>query len=226
MENEQKREQTPDMDFDGTCLLVSDSDERMEQLDSKQLEYDTLVEMAQENLFGKFLDMSRYLTVTQYARSMNVLNSRLNHLKEIVDSLPTEPSPKLRAVDGQVILVEASHVPSGKSPQDWVRENWNITKEFNIVQIQDCALRGISTEKENVGKTVQKPNNANVTLSDKNIPSHRHHSCVTSDSNFTTLAGDAKNTTYGTRENMAYDVFYNDSSCVGVENQAKAGVVD
>ena len=53
-------------DLTNTCMLVSDSNEVSKQLDSKQLGYGTLVEMAEDNLLGKHLDMSKYLTRNQY----------------------------------------------------------------------------------------------------------------------------------------------------------------
>ena len=59
-------QQVEPIDLTNTCMLVSDSNEVSNQLDSKQLLYGTLVELAQDNLFKKYLDMSKYLTRNQY----------------------------------------------------------------------------------------------------------------------------------------------------------------
>ena len=41
------------VDLSNTCMLVSDSNEIGNQLESKKLAYDTLVELAEDNLFKK-----------------------------------------------------------------------------------------------------------------------------------------------------------------------------
>ena len=60
--------QSTDGIIDGNSfLLVSDSNEVGEQYDSKKLKQSELVELAQENLFKKVMDiMSLYMTDSQY----------------------------------------------------------------------------------------------------------------------------------------------------------------
>ena len=52
--------------FKESCMLVSDSNEVSTQLDSLTLTYDELVALAQENLFKRHLDMSKYLTNSEF----------------------------------------------------------------------------------------------------------------------------------------------------------------
>ena len=132
-------------------MLVSDSNETSNQLDSKQLGYDTLVELAEDNLFKKFLDMSKYLTVAEYGTYKGQLEDKFKLLDDLEKSLPnvnTNPTianykPKFRAVHGQVILLEADSIPSGKTPDDYVREKWDIPSGYRLLPIPDCMLRGM-----------------------------------------------------------------------------------
>jgi len=82
MEEEQ---QATDSEFANTCMLVSDSDEVRDQLDSRKLEYDTLAEFSEDNLFKKYLDMSKYLTYSQY----EVYGDMLSDKKDALDALKT-----------------------------------------------------------------------------------------------------------------------------------------
>ena len=111
------------LNLSNTCMLISDSDEVRDQLDSKKLNYDTLVKLAEDNLFGKYLDMSKYLTHNQYNAYGVMLNDRYSKLDTLKEALPKNLAPgsdfykpRFRPVDGQVILIEADNVPSGISP--------------------------------------------------------------------------------------------------------------
>lgn len=138
-------------EFKDTCMLVSDSNETSNQLDSKQLGYDTLVELAEDNLFKKFLDMSKYLTVPEYGTYKGQLEDKFKLLDDLEKSLPnvnTNPTianykPRFRVVHGQVILLEADSIPSGKTPDDYVREKWDIPSGYRLLPIPDCMLRGM-----------------------------------------------------------------------------------
>ena len=90
-------------DFSKTCMLISDSNEISKQLDSKQLEYGTLVELAEDNLFTKYLDMSKYLTRNQYDAYKDKLEIRYSELEALKNALPNpiaSHTPKLRVVNG------------------------------------------------------------------------------------------------------------------------------
>ena len=94
--------------FVDSCMLVSDSNETSTQLDSKKLEYDELVALAQDNLFKKYLDMSKYLTRNQFETYRPMLKSRYDSLNRLHGDLkdPSRIQPLFRPVHGQVILVE------------------------------------------------------------------------------------------------------------------------
>ena len=91
------------VDLSNTCMLVSDSNEIGNQLESKKLAYDTLVELAEDNLFKKYLDMTKYLTINQYDAYKGMLEDRYNSLSALFRTLPTPIAnyqPKFRVVDG------------------------------------------------------------------------------------------------------------------------------
>ena len=91
------------VDLSNTCMLVSDSNEIGNQLESKKLAYDTLVELAEDNLFKKYLDMTKYLTINQYDAYKGILEDRYNSLSALFRTLPTPIAnyqPKFRVVDG------------------------------------------------------------------------------------------------------------------------------
>ena len=125
-------------------------------MDSKQLGYDILVEFAEDNLFKKFLDMSKYLTMPEYGTYKSQLEDKFRLMEDLEKSLPnmdTNPTianhkPKFRVVHGQVILIEADSIPSGKTPEDYVREKWDIPTNYRLLLIPDCALRGMLDTKE------------------------------------------------------------------------------
>ena len=81
------------LDMTNTCMLVSDSDEVSNQLDSKQLKYDTLVALTEDNLFRKYLDMSKYLTYNQYNAYGIMLNDRYSKLDTLKEALPKNLAP-------------------------------------------------------------------------------------------------------------------------------------
>ena len=128
------------IDLKTRCLLVSDSDEIQTQMDSKQLPYTTLAEMAQDALFSRYLDMDQYLTVSEF----NTTKMRLGDMYEDLDIPSTSGAkPKFRAVEGQVILLNATGVPKGVSPMDYALEHWDVSSEFQLTPIPNCMLRGV-----------------------------------------------------------------------------------
>lgn len=223
-----------------TCMLVSDSNEVSNQMDSKQLLYDTLVELAQDNLFKKYLDMSKYLTRNQYEVYRDMLNDKYNALSELKSALERQVlnngtmvnyKPKLRVAEGQVILVEANKIPPGKSPEDYVQEQWDITSEYKLLPIPDCMLRGmLDTKDARIGSgnqlVAQKQGNLEVNLKNENMPPHMHHSSVTTGIGFTTMTKDNNSSTYFVKGNTAYDMFYNDSMDVGLSKNELDGTID
>ena len=135
-----------DDDLTNTCMLVSDSDEVRDQLDSKKLEYPTLVDLAEDNLFRKHLDMSRYLTYNQFGIYSGMLNDKYNELNAIGAAFSgySTHKPRFRVVDGQVILVEVDALNSQNlSPEEYVRSKWDITSEYQLLPIPNCMLRGM-----------------------------------------------------------------------------------
>jgi hypothetical protein len=64
-------------------LLVSDSNEKGNQFDTKKLSWDNLVDMAQDSLFNSYLDiMDRYLTRNQIVSGKNDLEWKMNLQKD------------------------------------------------------------------------------------------------------------------------------------------------
>lgn len=227
--------QSDGFDFSNTCMLVSDSNEISKQLDSKQLAYDTLTNLAQDSLFKKYLYMSKYLTENQYDAYRVMLEDRHRALNALVNALPnpTTHNPKLRVVDGQVILLEASSIPPKKTPQQHIYDNWDITSEYQILPIPDCMLRGILdiTAGNNLGHGIdlvaQNQGNERVNLKEENVPPHMHHSAVTTGSGFTTLTKDTSTEkSYFIKGNTVYDMFYNDSMDIGLSKNELDGTVD
>lgn len=63
---------------DTKYLLVSDSNEVGNQYNSKKLSQADLVDLAQDNLFKKTLDiMSRYLTISQFLTFKDMLDGKI-----------------------------------------------------------------------------------------------------------------------------------------------------
>lgn len=51
-------------------------------------------------------------------------------------------SGKYKAVVGQVILVESTKIPLGKTPYEHVIQNWDLPPNTKLVEIKNCMLRG------------------------------------------------------------------------------------
>ena len=63
---------------DNKYLLVSDSNEMGNQYDSKKLSQEDLIDLAQDNLFKKTLNiMSRYLTISQFITFKDMLDGKI-----------------------------------------------------------------------------------------------------------------------------------------------------
>ena len=132
--------------IENTYLLVSDSNEMGNKYDSKKLNQNDLTDLAQDNLFKKSLDMSKYLTIQEFLA-----------YKEQLEKIPSEQpafgnwTGKYRVVDGQVILLKADQVDKeSQSPLQYLRDHWHIPADFRVIAIQDCMLRGMTqiTHKE------------------------------------------------------------------------------
>lgn len=227
-------QQATPIDLTNTCMLVSDSNEVSNQLDSKQLVYGTLVDLAEDNLFKKYLDMSRYLTKNQYGIYKGMLEDRFNALNDLTNALPnpkTHPI-KLRVANGQVILLEARSIPPKKSPLQLIYDNWDITSEYQVLPIPDCMLRGMLELAESaelgagINLVADKQGNEEVTLKSENVPPHMHHSSVTTGQGFTTMTRDPSNNSYYIKGNTTYDMFYNDSLDVGLSKNELDGTID
>lgn len=65
--------QASDLIDGNKCLLVSDSNEVVEQLDSRKLKQKDLSDMAYNELFRRHFDLSRYLTKNQYNTYTGIL---------------------------------------------------------------------------------------------------------------------------------------------------------
>lgn len=231
-----------ELELKDTCMLVSDSDEVHDQLDSKQLQYKTLFELAEEDLFKKHLDMSRYLTLNQYEAYKRILSNKLKTLSDMKSTLESnilnppnydkfaEFNSKLRVVKGQVILLKASEIPENMSPTEYVKLYWDINAQYKLSPIPDCMLRGIlDTMSTQLGQSnrlvAEKVGNEKVDLKNENIPPHMHHSSVTQGQGFTTMTHNT-DTTYWTKGNLTYDMFYNDSMDIGLSKNELDGTID
>ena len=91
-------------------LLVSDSNEVGDQYDSKKLRQDELANLAQENLFKKYLGiMSNYLTISQFNAYRSILNEKYNIQNSLFNQIKNLPwENKFKPVDGQVILLQVA----------------------------------------------------------------------------------------------------------------------
>ena len=93
-------------------------------------------------------------------------------------------------------------------------------------------LRGVLDHKaEDFSKVskrvVESPDNKEVRLKGENIPTHMHHSSVTTGANFPTMLGDSLSQgVYCTKGNTVYDMFYNDSMDVGLSKNELDGTID
>jgi len=132
-------------------LLVSDSNEKVNLYDSKKLSCETLAELAQTNLFRRHLGiMDRYLTNNQFATYKKILTLQKGKLKEMWNTLKDQSwSGTFRSVPGQVILVEkesfdAQYSDENKTPEEYVREKWDIPSDCYLKQLHNCMLRGMT----------------------------------------------------------------------------------
>lgn len=134
-----------------------------------------------------------------------MLEEQYGYLEQMKDALNISGiKPKFRVVDGQVILVEVDALKSQSlSPEDYVRQKWNITSEYQLLPIPNCMLRGMLDAKDgdqgSVGDMVlEKPNNEKVRLKGENMPPHMHHSSVTTGGDFQTICGKPSKQAYFT----------------------------
>lgn len=209
------------IDLKNRCLLVSDSNEIQTQMDSKQLPYNTLAEMAENALFRKYLNMDKYLTVQEYEANKRQLESVKNDL----DMPNTESAnPKLRAVEGQVILLNAANIPEDVSPIDHALAYWDISSEYQLMPIPDSMLRGVLFKSGDTLE-VHRPGNRTIQLTDETMPPHMHHNAVTTGGDFITMRK-GNDTTYAKKGNATYDMFYSDSLDIGLDKNELDGTVD
>lgn len=210
-------------------LLVSDSDEiHNRQWDSKKLKQTTFEQMAQNDLFKKhLLIMNDYLTNLDYDKYVETLNTSFDELKKEFDFLSKQEwCGKFRVVDGQVILIKANQVPLNISPIDYVRQYWDITQEYQVIQIMNGMLRGV-VEVHN-RDNIQHQENLNVVLKKDEIPSHMHQSGLTENARISCLhISDKTEDKLGVpTDGIVYDMFYNDSFSTGLSDNELDGVVD
>lgn len=189
-------------------------------MDSKKLPYTTLAEMAQDELFRRYLDMDKYLTVSEYTIKKDELEKMRGELR-----VPSLATPKLRVVEGQVLLIKSDQVPSNTSPMDYALGQWYVPSEFQLTPIPDGMLRGVLLISSNDPLTVLYPNNRTVNLTQENMPTHMHHSAVTTGSDFVSL-GKATGKSYAKKGNYTYDMFHSDSLDTGLDKNELDGTVD
>ena len=132
-----------------------------------------------------------------------------------------------------MILVEANAVGTQSNAEQYVRESWNIGQEDHLIPIPTCMLRGtpdlISTPSDLSSMLkVENPHGSTVELTSDNMPPHMHHSSITTGGQLPTIRG-SKSTppkSYSSRNGVSCDMFYNDSMCVGLEDNEMQGTVD
>lgn len=229
--------------LDGKYLLVSDSNEIGNQYDSKKLSKADLVNIAEDNLFKRHLDiMSQYLTKTQYQTYKGIIDEKLQLQLDLWDALKAQEwSGKFTAVDGQIILInvdefnklnkarmESDPPKTAFTPMQYIRECWHITSEYSITQLKDCMLRGITQVDSQTREQVIKTGNDKIGLKEVNIPPHMHHSSITTNANIRSMEGSEAETdkTRLVNEAFAYDLFYNDSFATGVDFNELNGEID
>ena len=222
-----------------SCLLVSDSNEVGEQYDSKKLKQSELVELAQENLFKKVMDiMSLYMTNSQYEAYKELFDQKCKIQNDLFNSVNdsswNKPHIRFKPVDGQVILIDKeiftnwndSQSSEGRmTPMQFIREWWDITSDFSVEQIHDCMLRGVT---EVSSTPMKKSGNSSVGVTEENMPPHMHNSCVTTGSSMASVRTGA-NTDTGNgylKNETRYDIFYNDSLATGLDRNELQGTVD
>lgn len=193
-------------------------------MDSKKMTWDVLCDLAQSNLFTSHLSiMDRYLNTNRWDIYKNILDET----KENLDMMHSEVSildtsrRKLKVVDGQVIVVKKSEVPLDTTPEQYIRENWDIPSNANLKRIGDCMLRGVCFI--NQEPTIAHGNQT-VVLDETNMPPHMHHSAVTSGSIVRTLNVDDGGQMADVASATRYDIFQGDSVGVGLTNNELDGV--
>lgn len=215
---------------DDSYLLVSDSDEACNQLDSKKLNQADFVELAQNNLFSKNLGyMSEYMTKGQLNAYKDIIGGKLNIQQQLFDELEDEKRiNKFKVVDGQVILLEAESTDSalnGKTLLEYLHEYWDIPSEYTVEQWQDCMLRGVTFMRTE--SALVNPTNSLIGLTEENMPPHMHHSGITQGTFMETLRGpETESTLAASRQSIVYDMFYNDSFSTGLDKNELDGTVD
>ena len=221
-------------------LLVSDSNERSGQFDSKKLSHAELSDLAQDELFKTYLnDMSKYLKKTKFQDLCQNLNVQLDNLKnQYADVAHKSPSNKFRVVDGQVIFIHKDTLDNynktsskNYSPIEYLRENWDITSEYQVNEILNCMLCGVTVPSED-GRTelcdqVYNPHGDKVKLDEHTFPNHMHHNGITNGAKVSCLEEEhTQNLGYDSSA-IRYDLFHNDSNSSGLDNNNKMdGVVD
>ena len=208
-------------------FLVSDSDETSSQLDSKKMSWDVLTELAQDNLFKRYLNMmDKYLTKSQYETFGSAIANNLNELNEDWNQIKDKRwSGLLKPVDGQVIAIFKDDIPNGTTPMDYLKAHWDIPIAATVNQWKDCMMRGVTFKEENNTNPTMRSSNQKVTLKEINMPPHMHHSGITQGSTVQVVksdqnAEDAHMEPFSTR----YDMFDNDSIGTGLSKNELQGV--
>ena len=132
-------------------------------MDSKKLSYADLKKMVEDNLFKKFFRMSEYVTSSKKSTYESDIQDRIERLEQRWDAVKElKSSGKMLAVDGQVIILKSSALPLGKTPLEYLNENWEIGSDMHVTQISECMLRGISTDKKDY--STKNPSNSTINL--------------------------------------------------------------
>ena len=56
----------------------------------------------------------------------------MNSVATMYNLVKGKNANRLRAVDGLVILLRVADVPDGKSPLEYLKEEWDISQEFSV----------------------------------------------------------------------------------------------
>lgn len=94
--------------------------------------------------------MSSYLKENKFKDICQNLEIQLDNYWKLLDNLP-EPSGKFRVVDGQVILLDKDTLDeynkrkgTSISALDYISEYWDITSEYQVNEIRNCMLCGVT----------------------------------------------------------------------------------
>ena len=212
----------------GKCLLVSDSREVGDQYDSKRLPQENLVEMAQEALYKTCLDMGRYLARVKFDTYKQILEGKLEALKNLKLSLPVATrSAKLKVVEGQVIFVDKERfdaIQPSMPIEDYIKSYWNVPVTFTLERVSGCALRGVTGDVADW--MVKRPTNCAVELADENMPPHMHHSAIEVGSGSQSLGCADSEQGSSSDNKVRYDIFLNGSRQTGLTDSGMDGVGD